>query len=1094
VIRRSLPLVALAVAAVAAFSPAVAHAAPDTVLNFDDLPPGTVVDEQYASQGVVFGDRDSFGFPRGSCNPDRPSIIQAPQNFGHGFGGVLQLTKCGGESEFPTWGGMGAFSSFRTRVGVDVAAVNGSPPAIARVKLSVFDVHRNLLASSTVPYTESPQTLVVDVATPEIAFFLVEQIDGGGELPLAIDHLTVDNPPVPPDPEFSIGVDTQGFPFRLRQGGTRQLNVRMLRFNGSNGPISLGVSGLPVGFPFPKVSASFSPNPAGGSSFITNSTLTLTAQDAAALGSSQVTVSGNPAASAGSAPDSATFQLDIVPPFVLTGDQTASVAPCTPSTAAYDLLVDPTFTSPIDLSITSSSPTVQGTIATPFTPGFSNPLGSLTITAPQAAGRGDATLTVTASSGGFTSSFPIAVDRNPGYISNISLVGTRAAATFGFNTAHLNVAPSSVHISGTGFCPGSFIRFGGDSKGALLTSIAPDGTSADAILPFTATSGVPIVINSDSDGITPPFNSYGGPLKVTNYRDTYGFSFQNFTSAGPSWDDVVDLYGHRQTDIQLDPCGAVTFGIVNCSLGPSLVPNPAALLYWHAINDYGEGGNCFGMAFASFRLAQRQKPLSDFSPPGAATVWALDGPNGPSSGLRAYVRLMHLVQSSREGIQEWNKVFGRQDEGTFVQRIAQLLAVGRPAMISIRQGNGGHALLAYAIQPSRVGQYDVEVYDSNAPYTPAEGFAPPSHDAALERSVIHVNNGTWSDPELKWSGDFGQIGAYDPADLAKSLTLPDGIGDFIEMISTPGQLGADQPTSASGAPVPGAVRKPAETGDGPGPMIDLVPRGKGLAARLSGKGGSVAMFERAHGFALDGRASGISLNPAGSLVGAANAASGVRLSTTAPTDGGERVASAAFRTPGADGIALGWGPAGSLVVRSSSTSATVDLTFGQTSRRAVSALAVSGLRLGRGDTATIAPGSWTAPGRVRATIAGRSGRRTVTLRAHRSRAATAVRSVRLTLKSHKGGATATARVRVRAPGGGATSATLAWQAVRGARAVRHGSVALRPDQLNGTVSFPIKLRPGSYAVQVVVIAGGASKGSDVPAVSARKATARVRVR
>jgi hypothetical protein len=31
-------------------------------------------------------------------------------------------------------------------------------------------------------------------------------------------------------------------------------------------------------------------------------------------------------------------------------------------------------------------------------------------------------------------------------------------------------------------------------------------------------------------------------------------------------------------------------------------------------------------------------------------------------------------------------------------------------------------------------------------------------------------------------------------------------------------------------------------------------------------------------------------------------------------------------------------------------------------------------------------------------------------------------------------------------------------------------------------------------VQVVVIAGGASKGSDVPAVSARKATARVRVR
>jgi hypothetical protein len=150
--------------------------------------------------------------------------------------------------------------------------------------------------------------------------------------------------------------------------------------------------------------------------------------------------------------------------------------------------------------------------------------------------------------------------------------------------------------------------------------------------------------------------------------------------------------------------------------------------------------------------------------------------------------------------------------------------------------------------------------------------------------------------------------------------------------------------------------------------------------------------------------------------------------------------------------------------------------------------------LGHGETATLVPSSWTAPGRVRASIAGRSGRRTVTLRAHRSRGAAVVRSVRLTLKPRKGRATAKARVRVRVPSGGATSATLAWQVVSGRRVVRHGSVPLRPAQLHGTVSFPIKLPRGSYTVQVVVIAGGASKGSDVPAISARKASARVRVR
>ncbi|MES1193497.1 MAG: hypothetical protein ABUM26_04175, partial [Solirubrobacterales bacterium] len=61
--RRTVLVLATAVAMLLALPASSAFAAPDTVINFSEISNNTTVHEQYASLGVRFGGASAFGFP-----------------------------------------------------------------------------------------------------------------------------------------------------------------------------------------------------------------------------------------------------------------------------------------------------------------------------------------------------------------------------------------------------------------------------------------------------------------------------------------------------------------------------------------------------------------------------------------------------------------------------------------------------------------------------------------------------------------------------------------------------------------------------------------------------------------------------------------------------------------------------------------------------------------------------------------------------------------------------------------------------------------------------------------------------------------------
>ncbi|HEV7494470.1 hypothetical protein [Baekduia sp.] len=1073
--RLTLTTVALLLAVVL-LVPAAARAA-DTTITFDGLPEGSAITNQYAAQGVLFGDAAAFGFGElyDGCSPNAPAARS----------GTASLGFCGGAAEFPNYASMGAFSSFRSKVSMKVISGNGADDLTEDVTLRVYDVRRNQIATASVPISAAGRTLSISLGTPQIAFFTLQR-DGIYPTSPRFDDFTFDNPPVPPDPHIAIGIDNGGYA-RLRQGGTADVTVRILRFNGSNGNVNLSADGLPG-----DVSAAFTPNPAGGSSFLTTATLKLTAQSYASAGHFTPTVTANPAASAGDSADSAGFAVDVVPPFRLSAQSTASVSPCTPTSMPFALEVEPGYTDPIDISITHSSGTVDATLPARFTPGFSDPIKTLALSAAPGTGKSaDDRLTITASSGSFTRVATIDVDRNAG-----ALDGVKVAVVADVNAGPV-VAPrlgqpgTYLRVLGRGLCPDSRIFFGpGDSKGAPLENRAADGRSANVRVPFTATDGNPTLSNPDSDGHSAGTITFGRALTVATYRNTMGFSFANFKSDGPNWGDIVRLYGKDQTTIEVDPCGAVTFGIADCGVSTG-IPRPEVAIYYAAVAGYGEKGNCYGLDLASYRLWASKRSMADFAPAGATWPFQLDGPSGAAGELRYYVRQMMLAQSASETMLIRAASVGRQSPGTLFQAIQGALDKGHPAMMSLRQGDSGHAVLAYGLTPTPNG-YDIETYNPNSPHMPTEDANSGTHDGALEKSRIHVNiNGTWSFPGLSWSGGFDKIGAYDIDAIPQNLSPPTGVADVLIAIMYPDATAISEVTDAAGKPIPGAVQLASETGDEPGPLTDVIPRGHTLRAPLKGGGGTLALFGRNHAFQLAGTAKTLTMDAGGTTIGAQGAAKGLTLTTTSTSGGATRAATARYAAGGDAAIGLGAG--GALTVRGSGA---VALTLGQVAKRGTGSLTLNGLRLRRGETATVRPGSWSKAGSARVSVRGKGGAlRRLTLRTKAGGGATVVRSLKL--KARGAQITATAKLRLPAATVPA-SATLTWQVRKGSRTVRKGALTLSAAQLADLgagrgVPFTIKASKGSYAVRASLVVGVTAKGRVLPAISAKRASTRVTI-
>lgn len=269
-------------------------AAEDTTINFDDHAAGTQIANQYAGEGVTFGERAN-----GTPTPS-PYIETPPAGQAHSSPNVLDISAgCG--SEFPHAELWGRFASPRNHVRLFVG--NVYPETIAptqQVKLQGYDLGGKPIpwAVDTVSFTGfgvQTEASITD-SESEIAFF---SITSGSPTfcPVAIDDLSFDEVPGAIPPDFGISIEgsaDQLAEVTLAPGGSAHLTLDLHRTSTSTGPISFDTAGMPTG-----VQASLSPNPTyGGDGSKISLTLTAAANAPPIFGET-VPITAEPSPTAG---------------------------------------------------------------------------------------------------------------------------------------------------------------------------------------------------------------------------------------------------------------------------------------------------------------------------------------------------------------------------------------------------------------------------------------------------------------------------------------------------------------------------------------------------------------------------------------------------------------------------------------------------------------------------------------------------------------------------------------------------------------------------------------------------------------------------
>ena len=187
-------------------------------------------------------------------------------------------------------------------------------------------------------------------------------------------------------PEFTVSPVSTSLTFA--PGSSNGSYIWVLYDNGMIGNVSLAVSGLPSG-----VTASFTPNPitATGVSF-----LQLTASSAATPGTYNVTITGT----YGSLNVATNLVLTVPPPTFYLGSSISSTAFPQGSSITSTITVTPQPGFSGSVTLTASG--LPGGVTASFTPNPTTGTSLLTLTASSSAALGDATVTITGTSGALT--------------------------------------------------------------------------------------------------------------------------------------------------------------------------------------------------------------------------------------------------------------------------------------------------------------------------------------------------------------------------------------------------------------------------------------------------------------------------------------------------------------------------------------------------------------------------------------------------------------------------------------------------------------------------------------------------------------------
>jgi hypothetical protein len=718
--------------------------ASDVVIDFENLPPNTILSTQYHGLGVDFSPSryGDAGLPYIDTTAGAPSGAH-----------IANIRNCSGE--FCPSAVYGKFTVTRRHVGMWVKNLR-TDGSSTDTTLTAFGIGGETLTSATAAVVAGGPWIFLEVAQPDAIIDAFDLRGQGFTARLGIDDLTYDLPAAPPPPDFGL---TREGPLGdgVRQGASASATIAINRVNGSAGDISFAVSGLPVG-----VSAEVGPNPTAGATVVVTFTSSVSAP---AVSGALVTITGTPAsAGAGSAPRSLSLPLTVASNFAV-APATVEAPPCT--TKAYPIqvfvpytlgsplpgLIPSTFAGTVTLSVSTSLPTGVSVAFAPSSVTLSDGLSatsSMRVSAALGSLTGDLTVGVRLTSPPYPDATgSITIHPIAGNVDSFApLTGNEPQA----------LRPGTdVTIRGAGFCTGSpiTVQFGNSLATSPATEVSLDGREIHACVPRLATDG-PLTVTTSAGSF-----SSSTAFTVQSFRSMNGYSFTNPALPDASFDDLVAAFGRDQTYVgfTIDPCAAMTFGLKRCPVVSfDITPNPFAWLFAKAVSNKVDA-HCFGMSYTAERFIKGQDVHAAFPPGTADTTWGLLGPSAPSSTLLNHVRVRHFYQFDARVVRHYLAHAGNiwASSSTYASEVPEIreslrseLLAGNYPLVMMRSGGRGHVVLGYDIEDVAPNDFYIDIYDPNVPFRDAERTDSAAHkQAEQDRSRIHVTaDGRWTYPGL----------------------------------------------------------------------------------------------------------------------------------------------------------------------------------------------------------------------------------------------------------------------------------------------------------------------------------------------------------
>ncbi len=836
-LRRSLATaVALAVSLTLTVSVGLSPAYADTTttITFDDLPPGTSVDTQYSAQGVTFvqtaGEFGSTGLPMTVADA---ALADTDPN-------VADST-CFGCEFVP--------NSIRANLATTARIVTSYASSCTSATLSMraYTAAGEIVGTDSVVVADENSMSPLVVTDPEgsdIAF--IRWFDDQPGCVVSIDTLGVTLPDV--GPPADVALSTSASIVTVAAGAPQTVPVTVTRVNGSTGNLTLSMSGQG-----PDVTPAFTPNPVPGTG--TSSQLVVSASTTTPFdetGATQVTVTGTPASGA-VAPGARTtgFRLRVVPTLTTTAPASMSAPICGATSVTVYQGIVPGYAGTVTMGATGVPAGVTVTFTPPTAGGPTNPsMHQMQVTPAPGSAPGTSNLVVQGTGAGATTR----PDTVPVTVTPLQFVEVPASATPG----------ESISLRSSGFCLGSQFRFGNDQATVTpgVDAYNADRTRVTLTVPRLATTG-PVRVQASGVQV-----GASGAVNIRENRRTTGFRFVNNYANHPMNHAILQkTYGRGETNLSIDLCWP--FG---CSIVTDWI-DPLAYVFMRIANAVLTSGSCFGIAMTGQRLAKGHEPIAPYAPAGAATPWDLTGPTGPAPAIRNTIAGWHSVQLSTQFIQKWVREFVNNavQPAEILRSRFSAVSPTNPAMVSLKSGTSGHAVIAYGYRALAGGAWEVDINDSNIPYDMAEETDTDgsTHLDRLNRSTLHFDgSGNWTYPGLEtspgvpWSGGRATVALVPMSEWPRDPSMPTGLSDLLSLIVPFGDAPAGTVTDAEGntlsadgtGSLPGQTLPLLQGPDdhqvafiieGTGPLTYSVPNtdartygqglvGPGLAARVDG--------------------------------------------------------------------------------------------------------------------------------------------------------------------------------------------------------------------------------------------------------------------